>query len=65
MAIRANYCFICSALRTTTYAVAIAATAFLPSTVDADGPILQYYESPYAETTDRIADVFMAGYGAL
>ncbi|HET6676434.1 MAG TPA: alpha-amylase family glycosyl hydrolase [Nitrospiraceae bacterium] len=33
--------------------------------VSAQGPILQYYESPYAETIDRIADVFMAGYGAL
>jgi glycosidase len=65
MTIRASYGFICPALRITTYAVAIAATAFLPSPVDGGGPILQYYESPYAETTDRIADVFMAGYGAL
>jgi hypothetical protein len=37
----------------------------LPGLARAGGPILQYYESPYAETTDRIADVFMAGYGAL
>jgi alpha-amylase len=33
--------------------------------VSAQGPILQYFESPYTETRDRIPDVFMAGYGAL
>ena len=46
-------------------AIAISMPAFPQDTANANGPILQYYESPYVETTDRIADVFMAGYGAL
>jgi alpha-amylase len=37
----------------------------LPSLASAGGPILEYFESPHAETRDRIVDVFMAGYGAL
>jgi len=43
----------------------IATALTVPGAVSAQGPILQYFESPYAETIDRIADVFMAGYGAL
>src|SRR5215217_2268562 len=45
--------------------VALAVVVMLPDLARAGGPILQYFESPYAETSDRIADVFMAGYGAL
>src|SRR4030095_6224089 len=52
-------------VRVIAWAVALAVVAMLPGLARAGGPILQYYESPYAETTDRIADVFMAGYGAL
>lgn len=31
----------------------------------ADGPVLQYFESPYEFTLRRMPDIFMAGYGAL
>jgi Alpha amylase, catalytic domain len=47
------------------WAVALAVVAVPADLSRAGGPILQYFESPYAKTTDRIADVFMAGYGAL
>jgi hypothetical protein len=52
-------CRFCSGL------FALALVAALSDTVWTAGPILQYFESPYTETLDRIADVFMAGYGAL
>lgn len=45
--------------------LALALVAVLPRSVSSAGPILQYFESPYAETIDRLTDVFMAGYGAL
>jgi alpha-amylase len=45
--------------------LALIASLATSTSVLAQKPILQYFESPYAETTDRIADVFMAGYGAL
>jgi len=46
-------------------ALAIAAAHPMAGGVSTAGPILQYFESPYAETIDRLADVFIAGYGAL
>ncbi len=49
----------------TCVATLAAAVGSIGRTVSAQGPILQYFESPYAETTDRIPDVFMAGYGTL
>lgn len=55
------------ALRYFVFTCLLATAAALPVTggVSTAGPILQYFESPYAETIDRLADVFMAGYGAL
>jgi alpha-amylase len=64
MAIRLLENFFGRALRATTSAVAIA-VAGMQGAAGAGGPILQYFESPYVETTDRVADAFMAGYGAL